>query len=140
MRFHSPFTLYGMYKWLAALLGLTALLVGAYLVNREVQRRREAEKVDVAKRGQKGIVKLDDESYGIKDEPARAVTWYRPVLVYGRVVPNPQATIEVRSPFAGTLRADPNSPCPAPGQLVKKGQLLGRVDIRVGPQERLDLQ
>src|SRR5262245_29788356 len=106
MRFHSPFTLYGMYKWLAVLLGLTALLVGAYLVNREMQGRRaaegDAEKVDVPKRAQKGIVKLDGESYGIKDEPARAVTWYRPVLVYGRVVPNPQATIEVRSPFAGT--------------------------------------
>jgi biotin carboxyl carrier protein len=140
MRFRSPFTLYEIYKWLAALLGLTALLVGAYLVNREVQRRREAEKMDGAKRGQKGIVKLDGESYGIKDEPARAVTWYRPVAVYGRVVPNPQATIEVRSPFAGTLRADPNAPWPTPGQTVKKGQLFGRVDIRVGPQERLDLQ
>src|SRR5262249_33780985 len=44
------------------------------------------------------------------------------------------------SPFAGTLRADPDMPWPGPGRGVKAGQVLGRVDVRIGPQERLDLQ
>src|SRR5262249_15623785 len=50
------------------------------------------------------------------------------------------ATVEVRSAFAGTLRADPDNPWPVPGRRVRSGQVLGRVDVRVGPQEKLDLQ
>jgi hypothetical protein len=133
--------------WTAALLLLGGLLLGAYLIHDRVQRERAAEgsgdKVDVPKRVENGVIKLGArlaESHGIKDEPARQISWYPRVPVYGRVVPNPRATAEVRSPFAGTLRADSVSPWPAPGKIVQPGQVLGRVDIRVGPQERLDLQ
>jgi hypothetical protein len=58
--------------------------------------------------------------------------------VYGRVVPNPHATYEVRSPFPGTLRLG-EAAWPAPGQAVKAGQVIGQVSVRVGPQDRLDL-
>jgi hypothetical protein len=65
--------------------------------------------------------------------------WYEPIVAYGRVVPNPLATVEVRAAFAGTVRWT-RADWPAPGQEVEAGKLLGWVDIRVGPQERLDLQ
>jgi hypothetical protein len=52
--------------------------------------------------------------------------------VYGRVVPNPRATAEVRAAFAGTLRARPGA-WPALGAWATAGQVLGWVDIRVGP-------
>jgi len=66
--------------------------------------------------------------------------WQQRTPVYGRVVPNPLATAELRSAFAGTLRAAPDSAWPAPGRRVRAGQVLGWVDLRIGPQERLDLQ
>ena len=60
--------------------------------------------------------------------------------MYGRVVPNPRVTTEVRTPFAGTLRTAPSSAWPSPGRWVRAGQILGRVEVRAGPEVRLDLQ
>src|SRR5262245_12252165 len=143
MRVRSLLTLL---KWPAVLLAAGGLLAAAYLLNDRIRQQQAAEaaaQVPPARRAANNIVKLGArlaESHGIKDEPAQAVTWYPRLTVYGRVVPNPQATAEIRSPFAGTLRADPDTPWPAPGRGVKAGQVLGRVDVRIGPQERLDLQ
>jgi hypothetical protein len=75
----------------------------------------------------------------LKDEPARAVRWEKRLPAYGRLVPNPRAAAEVRVAFAGTLRADPGGGWPAPGARVNAGDRLGWLDVRVGPQERLDL-
>jgi hypothetical protein len=131
----------------AALLG--AGFFGAYKVHQLVQAERAAEaagdKVDVPKRVEPGapVVKLGAEladSLGLKDEPARAVTWQESVPVFGRVVPNPRAASEVRAAFAGTLRAAPGHNWPAPACAVHGGQVLGWLDVRFGPQERLDLQ
>jgi biotin carboxyl carrier protein len=132
-------------KWPLALLALAGLVAAAWTVNDWRRRAAEAEGDEAAapKRAANGVVKLGAElaeSHGITDEPARPLPWYPRVPAYGRVVPNPRATAEVRSPFAGTLRADGDHPWPAPGRPVKAGQVLGRVDVRVGPQERLDLQ
>jgi hypothetical protein len=136
-------------KWplVAALLG--AGFYGAYKVHEMVQAERAAEaagdKVDVPKRIDPGtnVIKLGTElaeSHGLKDEPARAVTWHESMPVYGRVVPNPRATSEVRAAFAGTLRAVAGHDWPVPAAQVHNGQVLGWLDIRFGPQERLDLQ
>lgn len=73
-------------------------------------------------------------------EPAKAESdWSEPVTVYGQVVPNPLATVEVRAPFGGVLR-EGSKPWPKPGQPLQVGDELGWVDIRVSPQDRLDLQ
>ena len=45
--------------------------------------------------------------------------------VYGRVVHNPEATLEVRTPFAGTLRVDPDHSWPTPGRQVQAGLAHG---------------
>src|SRR5205085_1572927 len=65
--------------------------------------------------------------------------WEKRAAAYGRVVPNPRAAAEVRAAFAGVLRADPDHGWPTLGARVKAGQVLGRLDVRVGPQEWLDL-
>jgi hypothetical protein len=134
-------------KWPIALLVLAGILVAGYLINDRVQRQRAeraaGEKADTPKRSPNGIIKLGAElaeSHGVKDEPAQSVVWYPRVTVYGRVVPNPQATVELRSPFAGTLRLDPDNAWPMQGRWLRAGQVVGRLDIRVGPQERLDIQ
>jgi hypothetical protein len=79
------------------------------------------------------------ESYGVEFGRAQSAEWRERVTVYGRVVPNPRATYEVRSPFAGTLLAG-DKPWPHVGEEVKPGQVLGSVAVRVTPQERLELQ
>jgi biotin carboxyl carrier protein len=101
-----------------------------------------AAKGDTPAQPKDGILSLEEdeaERYGLEAEAAKAVQWYEQITVYGRVIPNPRATAEVRSPFAGTLRAAGVS-WPAPGQRVKAGQTLGWVDVRVGPEVRLDFQ
>jgi cobalt-zinc-cadmium efflux system membrane fusion protein len=88
------------------------------------------------------VIKLGAQfaaSHGIADEPAKAASWARRASAYGRVVPNPRAVVEVRAPFAGTLRPDPQGDWPTLGSRVKAGQVLGRLEVRFGPQERLDL-
>jgi biotin carboxyl carrier protein len=132
-------------KWPAFLLVLGGLLAAAYTINSWTARERaEGEaKTDQPTRAANGVIKLGKElaeSHGIEAEPARAVVWNPRVTVYGRVVPNPQATVEVRSPFAGTVRADTENAWPSPGRWIRAGQMLGRVLVRAGPQERLDIQ
>ncbi len=134
-------------KWLLTLALLSGLCAAAYFVHGEMQveRAREAsgDKVQSPRRARDGIVDLGvemAERLGVQDEAAKAVPWSEQVPVYGRVVPNPRATSEVRSPFPGTLRANSEKPWPAPGQWVRSGEVLGLVDVRVGPQERLALQ
>jgi hypothetical protein len=134
-------------KWPFAGLALVGLLAGAYEINRRMrdERAREAteDKVASPDRAGKRIVKLGKllaKSHGIKDEPAQQVDWYPRVTVYGRVVPNPQATVEIRSPFAGTLRTAAEKAWLTTGRWIDAGQVFGRIDIRASPQERLDIQ
>jgi biotin carboxyl carrier protein len=131
--------------WGAALLVLGSLLTGAYFVHQQMSAERAnesaADRAPAPRHFENRVVKLGESlarSLGVEEEPARAATWYETATVYGRVVPNPRATFVVRSPFPGTLRAG-EAPWPAPGQCVKAGQVIGRVDVRVGPQDRLDL-
>jgi biotin carboxyl carrier protein len=140
-----PHAILRLLLWTAALLAVGGLLTGAYFVHQEMSAERAAEspgdRVESPRRAENRVVKLGESlarSLGIEEEPARAATWYETTTVYGRVVPNPRATFEVRSPFPGTLRAA-EAPWPAPGRVVTKGQVIGRVDVRVGPQDRLDL-
>jgi multidrug efflux pump subunit AcrA (membrane-fusion protein) len=133
-------------KWVIAFAVIGGLCGAAWLVHGWSAQDHKSENDKVASPNlleDKPYIKLNKvaaESHGIETEPAKAVTWREHVVVFGRVVPNPRATYEVRSPFAGTLAADQASPWPMPGQSVQPGQLLGRVTLRVGPQERLDLQ
>jgi hypothetical protein len=131
-------------KWVATVAMVGNLLVLAYWVNEKVRARRDAE-TPLAKKPDRepGDVILPTrvaESLLLElEKPRLEERWIEPLTVYGQVVPNPLATVEVRSPFAGTLR-EGSGAWPQPGQWLKAGHVLGWVDIRVGPQDRLDLQ
>jgi hypothetical protein len=130
-------------KWLLALSALAGVLLLVHQLHERMtqQRAAEADSPPPVKRAANGVVKLgaeEAETYGIKDEEARAVSWARRVPAYGRVVSNPRATVEVRAAFAGTLRVGPE-PWPTLGGRVKAGQAMGWLSVRVGPQEQLDL-
>ncbi len=139
-------------KWLislGALFILFAVLAGIYVVHLVVKAQRTGEagrdQVPREQRLVNRVIELGPglaKSHGIEEEVGREVTWQERVPVYGRVVPNPRATVEVRSPFAGVVHDTPGNSWPAPGEWIDaaKKKTLGWVDIRVGPQERLDLK
>src|SRR6185437_13579587 len=134
-------------KWSLSLGLLGGLVFGLFLIHAKMQAERAeeegGEKAGAQTQSRANFVILEEdeaERYGLKTEPARSVRWYPRVSVYGRIIANPQATAEVRSPFAGTLRAASGKSWPTLGQRVRAGQTLGWVDVRVGPEVRLDLQ
>ncbi len=135
-------------KWLLTLGLLGGALFGLFLIHekvREEHNQDESEEKAAPTTAQtvKGIVKLEEDEakrYGLETEPARSRQWYDQATIYGRIIPNPRAATEIRSPFAGTLRSAADLAWPTPGQWIRAGQTLGWVDIRVGPDVRLDLQ
>src|SRR5262245_10116302 len=132
-------------KWPAALAVLAALLGLAFLANRWARQRHAAEagSGEPQQRAKNKVIKLGAEmadSLGLKDEPAVAARWVPRAVAYGRVVPNPRATTEVRVAFGGVLRAAEGKDWPTLGDRVTAGQPLARLEVRVGPQERLDLK
>jgi cobalt-zinc-cadmium efflux system membrane fusion protein len=149
MRWHA---LLSLLKWPVTLAALACLFGLAHLAHEEAREERarearaekgEADEDEGRKEAREGVVKLTAEQVekaGLKDGPARKVTWRERVVAYGRVVPNPRATGEVRAAFAGTLRAGADAWQGLLGKRVRAGHVLGWVDVRVGPQERLDLQ
>jgi hypothetical protein len=135
------------FKWMLALGLIGGLLFVTYRVNGRMRAERaregDEEKVQSTRRTRDGVVELGTEDagrYGLKEGLAQAVSWAERVPVYGQVVANPRAMVEVRSPFSGTLREASDAPWPAPGRWVQSGQVLGWIDIRIGTQERLTLQ
>lgn len=138
---------FGPMKWVVALGLIAGGMWGVAWVNSEMRAEREREGDEEAiqspRRTKDGVVQLGtDEAarYGLEVASVEAVAWRERVTVYGQVVANPSATIEVRAPFAGTLRAEPGVSWPSPGQSIRSGQALGRIDIRIGAQERLGLE
>jgi hypothetical protein len=142
MRFHPQFIAA---KWVAVLAALGGLLALAYVLHSFLGGGQETgasgEEAANPRRVQNNVVKLGEklaESFGLKDTPATTARWRPRLTVYGRVVANPRATAEVRAPFAGTLRVNPDA-WPRLGIQVGTNQVLASLDIRVSPEVRLDL-
>jgi RND family efflux transporter MFP subunit len=128
--------------WSTALLGLAGILLGAYFVHGWMNGQKSIP-AEPSIQKDADVIKVGVERanlIGLKDKPAELIDWIERVPVYGQVVPNPRASFDVRMAFAGTLRAVSESPWPSPGEWVRAGQVLGRLEVRVGPQERLDWQ
>ena len=131
--------LFRLVKWGTSLAALAGLLALAYLANQWSRQRMAEEAGDSAaapKRAANKVIKLGAElaeSLGLKDEPAQATKWERRVPAYGRVVPNPRGQSEVRAAFAGTRRKEEGG-WPTLGERMRAGQVLGWLDVRVGPQ------
>jgi hypothetical protein len=128
--------------------GLVLLLGGVFAAtyriehDEESEDREEEEVVQRPRDAKDGSVELSAsriKNAGIETAPARKAGWTERMTVYGRVVPNPRGVVDLRAPFAGAVQTGERIAWPQLGQLVRPGETLGVLDIRVGPQERLEL-
>ena len=128
--------------------GLIGLLIFAFIEGRaELAREREREQpIKVApriSRTQSGdlIVTIDRETQvriGLKTEAVTKQTVYPEIAAYGRLLEDPSASFVVRAPVAGVLRRG-SKEWPGLGEVLVDGQLLGVIEPRLVPFERVDL-
>lgn len=132
-------------KWTLTLAAVAGVVLGAIAVNQRMAAERAAEAgegkppslIDSA-----GGIKLSIkqvQANNIEVEEAKACDWVPKVPIFGRVVPNPQATVEIRAAFAGRLIVAKGSDWPKFANDVKAASQFGQLEIRVGSQDRLDL-
>jgi biotin carboxyl carrier protein len=138
-------TVLALLKWAVTLGVLGALLWLGHEIHEKLRTGEAGEKPDsqlrASEKSSDRTLKFSEASaqaHNLKYSPAEEVEWREQVTVYGRVVPNPAATMTVQAPVAGTLRSDWR--WSVPGQRVRAGQVLGQIEIRVGRLEQLDLQ
>ncbi len=79
------------------------------------------------------------ERIGLEKTLATTALFRPSIEVYGRVVPNPNATFEIMSPSAGQISTR-NGGLPLPGTKVAKGQMLAVIKVRVSPEVRADFE
>ena len=61
------------------------------------------------------------------------------LVAYGRLEEDPSHSFTVRSPVAGTLRAGSSSPWPSIGQTIPSTSVVGTVEPRIAPTDRVTL-
>jgi pyruvate/2-oxoglutarate dehydrogenase complex dihydrolipoamide acyltransferase (E2) component len=123
--------LQGAFAFIAILcLGIAALVLLPWHVEKEPPKPPPAKSAP-------GIVKIEEG--GIRVEKAQSAQWHERLTYFGRVLANPAATVEVRAVFAGTVQALSTAAWPSLGTKLTEGKPLGWLEVRIGPQEKLDL-
>jgi RND family efflux transporter MFP subunit len=79
-------------------------------------------------------------SYGITAEPVKLTQWHPRLCVDGRVLPNPNATLEVRAPFGGVIQTNNDTASFRLGAKVTSQQTLALFEARFSPLEKLDFK
>ena len=82
----------------------------------------------------------DAKLRGIEAQGVTAAQWRPKLHIDGRVVPNPQATLEIRAPFAGIIRVEAAESKLRLGESVDPHDTLAMFDARFTPTEGLDLK
>lgn len=88
------------------------------------------------------VVKVDaatQERSGITVAPLTPATHQAETAAFGRLESDPSRTFAVRAPVAGVVRAAAPLNWPALGDTVVPGQVIGWIEPRFGPAERVDL-
>lgn len=136
-------------KWLLGIVvvcGIGALLTWAFIEGRaemEKERQREmpVKPPSRAERGSSGetVVVLDADAQAalaLKIEPLAAATHQPELLAYGHMEEDPAQTFVVRAPVAGVIQS---KDWPAQGKTLASGAVVGEIEPRWSPKERVDL-
>jgi len=127
-------------KWMFTLAVCAVIVAGALFAIKLLAPQQTAELAEVKKKLEGGRVKLTAKEAELHIQTAKVkdIDWLAKYPVYGRVITNPSATIEVRTSFAGRLRQTSGGKWPALAAQVKRGELLGQLEVRP-VQDRFDL-
>jgi hypothetical protein len=128
---------------------VAALLVWAFLGGRqELARERERERAlkvpPRTARTQAGevVVTLDRETQkriALRTEALAARTLEPEVAAYGSLQEDASRSFTLRAPVAGQLRPPPGRDWPAIGTTLADGVVVGQIEPRIAPVERVDL-
>ena len=89
------------------------------------------------------VLKLDKETQdraALKIEELRETSLPAEQTAYGRFVEDPARSFTLRAPVAGIVRKDAGREWPRLGEAVADGSLVGLLQPRFSPLERVDLQ
>lgn len=86
------------------------------------------------------IDKEMQERSGLKVGMLEAATLGEEVVAYGRFQEDPSRSFTVRSPITGVLRRAPGREWPGPGERLADAAVVGQVEPRFAPLDRVDLQ
>ena len=96
----------------------------------------------VTRTGGETVVKFDRETQqriGIHVDPAVALTEHREVAAWGHLEEDPSQSFTVRAPIAGTVRTSTGGNWPAIGQTLPDQSVIGLVEPRLLPADRITL-
>src|SRR5579863_10292064 len=96
----------------------------------------------VTQTGGETVVKFDRETQqriGIRTDVAVAVTKRQEVAAYGRIEEDPSQSFVLRAPVAGSVRRMEDKPWPDIGQTLADQSVIGVVDPRLPPTDRITL-
>jgi RND family efflux transporter MFP subunit len=79
------------------------------------------------------------ERIGLRTAPIEEASLAPELIAYGRLEEDPSHSFTVRSPAAGTLQVDARSPWPSIGQRIAPGSVIGTVQPRIAPTDRVTL-
>jgi len=138
-------------KWamgVAALAGVGVLLAWAFIESREELARERLrdlpvkEPPRVSRAGGDIVLTLDRETQvriGLKAQPLAGVALNPEVVAYGRLEEDPAESFTLRAPVAGTLRRPAADAWPRLGDRLQQGRVIGAIDPRLSPVDRVDL-
>lgn len=139
-----------MLRWIvgaAVVAAVAAVLVWAFLGGRQELAREGERAVKVPPRTTRTaagevVVTLDRETQkriALRTEALAARTLEPEVAAYGSLQEDASRSFTLRAPVAGQLRPPPGRDWPAIGATVADGAVVGRIEPRIAPVERVDL-
>lgn len=76
---------------------------------------------------------------GLRTQPLSPTTLQPEVVAYGVLQEDPSRTFTVRAPIAGVIQAPEDAQWPNVGTVLSDGAIVGAIEPRVVPVERIDL-
>jgi len=131
----------------AAVAGVGALLVWIFGGGRAAPSRERGLAVQVPSRttpaaGGGAVVTLDADAQrriGLRTEALQPAALQPEVTAYGSLEADPSRSFTLRAPVAGRLAPPPGRAWPGIGATVADGQVVGQLEPRLAPVERVDL-